>query len=187
MCLGRSSSWKSASHCRRLPRVVFRKFVLDRNRTLDLGHPRIAGLSSAMRLVYPLTNWGYKEPPFLFVVAKLYYCNFGDTVCRSGDSAVRDICFGPEVCGSTPSPCKVLFCLPRPPRSLAPLAAPLARPFPPSAPLVPSRGSRKGGVEPADAEGSEGRKRASAPPSEPPISAPSRRHLEKNRTGLRPY
>ena len=49
--------------------------------------------------------------------------------------------------------------------------------------LVPSRGSRKGGVEPADAEGSEGRKRASAPPSEPPISAPSRRHFGKNRTG----
>ena len=126
MCLGRSSSWKSASHCRRLPRVVFRKFVLDRNRTLDLGHPRIAGLSSAMRLVYPLTNWG-KEPPFLFVVAKLYFCNFGDTVCRSGDSAVRAICFGPEVCGSTPSPCKVLFCLPRPPRSLAPLSRPPSR------------------------------------------------------------
>ena len=103
--------------------------------------------------------------------------------CLSGDSAVRGTCFGPEVRGSTPSSCKVPFCLPRPPRSLAPLAAPLARPFPPSAPLVPSRGSRKGGVEPADAEGSEGRKRASAPPSEPPISAPSRRHFGKNRTG----
>ena len=75
--------------------------------------------------------------------------------------------------------------LPPPASTLArpSLAAPLARPFPPSAPLVPSRGSRKGGVEPADAEGSEGRKRASAPPSEPPISAPSRRHFGKNRTG----
>ena len=79
--------------------------------------------------------------------------------------------------------------LPPPASTLArpSLAAPLARPFPPSAPLVPSRGSRKGGVEPADAEGSEGRKRASAPPSEPPISAPSRRHFGKNRTGRKAH
>ena len=68
----------------------------------------------------------------------------------------------------------------------SPLSRPLARTFPPSAPLVPSRGSRKGGVvEPADgapAEGTEVRKQVLLAPSDPPISAPSRRHFGKSRT-----
>ena len=67
----------------------------------------------------------------------------------SGDPVVRAPRFGTDVRGSNPPPCKFFFCLPRPPRSLAPVAVPRAN--------VPSLGSShslapiaKRRVEPAD-------------------------------------